>query len=387
MKNHHYIVVILFPFIMLLNACGGGSSDAVSTIQKRGDLVSSKLITSTQSVLLPYRVDAYRIVYNTVDTNNEIVKASGLLSLPEKSTTEKSPILSYQHGTIFLDSQAPSNNASSIQAITTLSGTGYIVSAPDFIGYGESSSKIHPYLHGDSLASASVDMLIASKTFLSSKNVQTNSQLFLAGYSEGGYATLALQKAIQEKFTSEFTTTASAAGAGPFDLSTTAQTLANQTTNDDPSYMSFVLKAYDSVYALGKVTEMYQTQYRDIINTHFDGKHSGSEIDSKLSHTTSELFEASFLNALQGTGSHVFKEKLALNNIYDWKPDVPTRFYHGPNDEIVPYSNATKALQSMQSNGASSVSLGDCPFNTHVECAFPYVLDALNFFSTYVEDL
>lgn len=388
------IQLLLFSFaLFLLSACGSGSSSIDSNPSltpepaERGSLVSANLISSSRPLLSPYKVAAYKIIYNTIDANNNAAIASGLLSIPEKAVGEKSPILSYQHGTIFLDVQAPSRSTSSKQGINTLAGTGYIVSAPDFIGYVESAQMIHPYHHADSLASASLDMLKASKVFLDQENIQINNQLFLAGYSEGGYATLALQKAIQEDPTQELITTASAAGAGAFDLSETAKILSNQVTNNDPSFMSFVIKSYDSVYSLNKITEIYQQPFQQIINTHFDGMHSGGEIDSKLSHITAELFKPEFLSILQSGDSHVINEKLALNDIYDWKPTAPTRFYHSPNDKIVPYSNAVKALQTMQDNGAENISLRDCGFGSHVDCAIPYVFNTVNFFSGFAEDL
>lgn len=386
--------LLLFSFVvLLLSACGGGSSSITSNpnptpeLAQRGTLVSAKLISSTRPLLSTYKVNAYKIIYNSIDANNNAITASGLLSIPEKAAGEKSPILSYQHGTIFLDVQAPSRSASSIQGINTLAGTGYIVSAPDFIGYVESSQTIHPYHHANSLASASLDMLKASKIYLAQQDIKINNQLFLAGYSEGGYATLALQKAIQEDPTQELVTTASAAGAGAFDLSETAKTLSNQVTNDDPSFMSFLLKSYDSIYSLNKITEIYQQPFQQIINTHFDGTHSGGEIDRKLSHTTAELFKPEILSILQGNGSHIIIEKLALNDIYDWKPSAPTRFYHSPNDEVVPYHNAVKALQTMQNNGAENISLSDCGLGSHVACAIPYVFNTVNFFSGFAEDL
>jgi len=388
MLFRHSSIVTVFLFIISLNACGGGSSVNNSpAAHERGDLVSSELLTTINSVLLPYTVRAYKISYHTIDTDGDIIQASGLISVPVKASGAKSPLLSYQHGTIFLNSQRPSNSASSINGIAILSGTGFIVSAPDYIGYGDSADQIHPYIHAESLASASIDMLKASKTFLSNNGISINDQLFLAGYSEGGYATLALQKKLQENYSSEFNVVASAAGAGPFDLSTTAETLANKTTNNDPSFMSFVLKAYDEIYALNKIDEMYQQPYRNIVNTYFDGNHSGSEIDAALSHMTAELLEPEFLSALQGDDSHIIKDKLVENDIFDWKPTADTRFYHSPNDSIVPYANSVKALTTMQANGATNISLGDCPLDSHADCAVPNVLDTIDFFSSRVNDL
>ena len=132
---------------------------------------------------------------------------------------------------------------------------------------------------------------------------------------------------------------------------------------------------------------MYQPPYVAIVNRSFDGKHSGGEIDRSLNHTTTELFNAPFLNALQGNANHVMLEKLAENNLYDWKPQTPTRFYHSPHDETVPYANSRKAFDTMRENGAEKISLQDCFLNTHVSCALPYVLDTLNYFRRYANDL
>lgn len=373
-------------FIALsFSACGGGGSSASIPAGERGGLISSSFISSKQA--LPYKVDAYKIIYSTVDTKGSPIKASGLLAIPKKSSGEKSPLLSYQHGTIFLNNQAPSISATSINGISTLSGIGFIVSAPDYIGYGESVSMMHPYIHAETLANTSIDMLRASKAFLKQKNIHLNPQLFLTGYSEGGYATLALQKKLQEAHSDEFIVTASAAAAGPFDLTETAKTIANKTINNKPAFMSFVLKAYDDIYGLNMISKMYQPQYVNIINSYFDGKHSGSKITKDLSHTTSEIFNAPFLTTLQGDEQHIIKDKLALNNIYDWKPTAPTRFFHGIYDEIVPYHNAEKALNTMISNGATNVSLGGCSLTSHVACVAPFIIDTVSFFSRYAHDL
>ncbi len=387
-----YFVMINIFMLLLLIACGGGENKLVSGGETpddyRGTLVNSKLVaTKNATFLIPYSVKAYSIVYYTIGVNGNKLKASGLLAVPQKATGEKSPLLSYQHGTIFLNEQAPSISNSSIDGIMILAGKGYIISAPDYIGYGESAGQIHPYIHANSLASASIDMLKASKQLLQSKNAGTNNQLFLAGYSEGGYATLALQKALQESNNKEFIVTASAAGAGSYDLTETAKTFANKVINTRPAYMSFLFKAYDTIYALNKISAMYQSPYLNTINSFFDGKHSSKRINDNLTTTTEGLFKASFLEILRDAGDHILIEKLALNNIYDWKPTAPTRLYHSPNDEIVPYSNSQKALTAMKDNGATNITLGDCPLKTHTQCAVPYLFDTIDFFRAYVNDL
>jgi pimeloyl-ACP methyl ester carboxylesterase len=87
-----------------------------------------------------------------------------------------------------------------------LAGLGYIAVLPDYIGYGDSTAKLHPYLHASTLASATVDMNRAARTFLALPdiNMARNGQFFLTGYSEGGYATLATQRPMQQSLALSF---------------------------------------------------------------------------------------------------------------------------------------------------------------------------------------
>jgi hypothetical protein len=391
-----YKQTLVFILMVFIAACGGGGSSLAPPANggnnppaqslQRGQLLGFSLLSSG-SRPITYTVKTYKIVYASSDVNQHIIRASGLLAIPQKAPGEKSPLLSYQHGTTFLNKDAPTLSASTIKGINTLSSTGYIVSAPDYLGYGESAAIMHPYMHADSLASASLDMLRASKTFLKNNNIGINQQLFLSGYSEGGYATIALQKAIQEKHADEFKVSASSAGAGPYDLTGTARILANKVRNQKPSYMSFLIKAYNDIYQLNDISGMYQPPYVNVINNAFDGKHSGGTIDRSLNPLTAELFKPEFLKALQGNGNHALLERLAENNLYDWKPESPTRFFHSPHDETVPYANTTKAVETMRNHGAQNISLSDCFLRTHVSCAPLYVIDTVAYFSRYANDL
>jgi len=113
-----------------------------------------------------YPVKIYEITYRTNYKGVEII-ASGAVTIPE--TQEALPVLSYHHGTIFKDSRAPSNYGGGLvmEAETALNivfgSTGFICAAPDLIGYGASTDKLHPYHISDPTATASVDMLRAVK--------------------------------------------------------------------------------------------------------------------------------------------------------------------------------------------------------------------------------
>ena len=100
---------------------------------------------------------------------------------------------------------------------------------------------LHPYHLKDVTASAVIDMLRAIRQFFDQTNLgQYNSQLFLAGYSEGGYATMATVKEIEENLYDEFDITMSFPMAGAYDLSgTMVDLMLREEPYPDPFYLPF----------------------------------------------------------------------------------------------------------------------------------------------------
>lgn len=150
--------------------------------------------------LARYPIRAYRLTYRTHAPDGQEITASGAALVPVGAG--ELPVLSYQHGTIMpaSETQAPSYYATGSDVwsvVSVLASTGYVVSAPDYIGYGASKALPHPYEHAASLASASADMLRATREFCQQQSVAVNQKNFLLGYSEGGYATMALHKLLE----------------------------------------------------------------------------------------------------------------------------------------------------------------------------------------------
>ncbi len=211
--------------------------------------------------LARYSVKVYRLTYTTRNTDGQAVTASGALLVPVAPAAV--PVISYQHGTLQPDEEnrAPSyySQRSEIwSAVSVLASTGYVVSAPDYIGYGASKALPHPYEHAASLASASADMLRAAREFCAKEKVSVNQKNFLLGYSEGGYATMALHKLLEEKYATELPVTASAPGAGAYHKSAFARYImgSTQPLNFLSTYV-WVLRTYDRVYKLNRPFSYY----------------------------------------------------------------------------------------------------------------------------------
>lgn len=400
-KYINYLHVILFT---LLTACGGGgySTQECKPIESnRGNLVSASSTTTytladVQNIpvnVLPglfsshvsqmkTGVSAHKIIYKTVNPAGNSISVSGLLLLPDTSSAQTTAIVSYQHGTIFGDLRAPTNQAFYKYIGAMIASMDHIVVIPDYIGYGESVTELHPYMHAESLTDSTIDLIKAVKTHLASKGFATNGQLFLGGFSEGAYAAVATHKMIQECYTGELSVTATSAGAGSYDLATTSRTLLDLDTLPSGAYVAFVYKAYDTIYGFNRISAVFNEPYATRVNTYFDGSYDDPEVEAAIINVTSSLFKEPFLSDFRADGETAIKQRLAENNVYDWKPTSPVRFFHGPDDITSPYANSVTAVDTMQANGASGIELAECSASpsTHLNCTVPYLEDMLVYF-------
>ena len=91
-------------------------------------------------------------------------------------------------------------------------------------------------------------MLKAAKELAQQNNISFNKKLFLAGYSEGGYATMAAHKAIEENGLDGFELVASFPGAGAYDLKGVQEHIFGLQQYDNPHYLAYLARAYQLEY-------------------------------------------------------------------------------------------------------------------------------------------
>jgi predicted esterase len=235
-------------------------------------------------------------------------------------------------------------------------------------------------------------MLRAARRLLANNNVASNGQLFLTGYSEGGYATLAAQKDMEQNLRGEFPITASLPAAGPYDMSGTFQHLVGLATNPFPEFLGFVFKAYDHWYGWNRLNDMFRSPYHTVVATYYDGSQSGGSIHAALTTDSAALFNPTFRNGFLATGEAAVKADIARNDIHAWAPSAPTRLFHGQDDRVVPYFNATNALAAMTAAGSTSVSVVNCTTvlsipRDHAECVPSYLSQVIGWFVPLAADL
>ena len=343
-----------------------------------------------------YPISIYDIQYESQRPDGTVDTLAGLVSIPI-SPLEAFPICSYQHGTVVLDNNAPSitgataNNYEVLLIALVASPSGMITLFPDYEGLGD-PNKYHPYIIADSYTRAVVNMVRAVKelsfTLEGDDQFQFNEQLFLFGYSEGGYATLAAQKGIQFNFSDELTVTASCPMAGPYNLSeTTVDYFLSIPEYDQPYYVPYVLTShlwyYDGLDA--DFSQYFEPFWADTLASLFDGTHSGTEINLLMPSNPLEILLEEELDDFTENENNFFRQTFLENNLTDWMPTSPTYLLHSLGDSIIIATNSQTAYDSFIENGADEVYLNLYPEEVggHAEAAPTLINDAFNIILDY----
>lgn len=324
----------------------------------------------------------YKITYNT-EFKGETTLASGLVCVPTGDGSF--PIISYQNGTNTLHSNAPSVNPNYelYVLLETIASTGFVISLPDYLGFGASETMFHPYLHKESTVQTVLDMLRAVEELAQVRNFALNNDLYLTGYSQGGWATMQVQKAIEDDFMGEFNLKASAPGAGPYDLSFINDYILSRETYSMPYYFGYLYNSLMNVEeTVPAIAEVFNAPYDSLIPTLFDGKLSGEEINAKLDTVVSNLFTENYrLNYKTDTLYKPLMEALNANSIEAWNTTVPTKIIHGKTDTWVPAAVSKAIYDDFVAKGAGSrVELIEIPETDHVGGIVPAGLLSIGWF-------
>ena len=296
----------------------------------------------------------YRISYNTV-LNDELVRASGLVCIP--TGDGPFPILSYQNGTNTLHSNAPSVNPDNdlFLLLEFVASTGFVVVIPDYLGFGESSNMFHPYLHKESTVRTVLDMLRATRELANNYiNVELSNELYISGYSQGGWATMQIQKEIEKSFLDEFNLKASACGAGPYDLNYINDYVLDLTNYPQPYFLAYMMNSYSNLGLTTPMDEIFNTEYAEKIPSLFDGTNSGIEINAELTTKVADLFtDDYYTNYANKEIYNALAEMLEENSVTGWNTEIPTLIIHGMEDDFVPREVSSNMYQSFLAAGSS----------------------------------
>lgn len=335
----------------------------------------SGISLSTDNLL--YNVELYSVTYKTTYQGN-IIKASGLVILP--NTISSVGMVSFQHGTIASHAEAPSVlplNDEQLILYAALASSGFVTVIPDFIGFGSSSNLIHPYYVQEATATSIIDLLKAAKELATQKKISFNGKLFLAGYSQGGYATMATHKALEKTPVEGFNLIASFPSSGGYDVKGMQNYFFNLNTYKEPFFLAYVAMAYQTYYNWTQpLSDFFQSKYANVIPGLFDGSKDGDQINSALNDTIPKLVNTDLLATIDtNTKYQYIVTAFNQNSLLDWTPTKKMFMYHGDADITVPFQNSVDTYNKLIANGASTstVTFTPLPGATHGTGVVPYI--------------
>ncbi len=276
----------VLSLMTLLTACGGGGDPgngggtAPPPAARRGDLIDkppqmvatyspAQLLTllggsdlGKTFLQLAYtprcNVTVYHLTYDTIDPTGALTPASGALMVPsgtDAACAGARPLVLYAHGTntdrsFDIARLDPSVNAEGVLLAAVFAAEGYIVIAPNYLGYDTSTLGYHPFLVASAESNDMTDALAAARSALPTADAPSatdGGKLFITGYSEGGYVAMATHAALQAAGAH---VTAAAPMSGPYALGAFGDAIFEGEVSDSAvPNLTLLIGAYQRVYA------------------------------------------------------------------------------------------------------------------------------------------
>ena len=344
-------------------------------------------------------VDLFRMTYTTTGSDNAEDIASGLLILPD-NITGPLPIINYQHGTTDGRDDVPSNQSGQEFLLAAAFSTmGFVAYAPDYIGMG-TSRGFHPYVNAETEARASIDMLSAVKSYLTSEEIAFTDQLFITGYSQGGHAAMSAHRMIEQELSDELTVTAALPMSGPYDISgIMTDILFTDQEFFFPSYIVYSTLGLQAVNPdlFDDISEVFRPEFVDIIRPFAETGNGLGAMNRQLIDLLQQNFGSSLprfllrdelLDILQNDDNDPLTIALQENDVFDWSPQAPLLMLYCEGDDQVPFENSLKADSILNLRGAldtRSMSAESGVALDHNECIAPALAIGVPWLLSFVD--
>jgi pimeloyl-ACP methyl ester carboxylesterase len=329
-------------------------------------------------------VTIYKVKYRT-KVKGEEISASALVCIP--SVPGKYPVFSFQNGTNTRNSAAPTNDVldPAFQMVEMISAMGYIVVIADYPGFGESSDIPHPYLVKEPTVQSLVDLLFTIKEMGGDllDGVVPENRYYLLGYSQGGWATLALHKALETEYSGDFNLIGSVCGAGPYNIYEIFKTMTLEASYPQPVYLGYILNAYKWYDQFtNPLSDVVNPPYSERIPTLYNGEYTFGYINSQLSTSIPTLVNKDFIGGFISDPKYSqIRDALIRNSVQAWKTDKQLYLMHGGADDQVPPATTRNMYDDMIKAGTpqSKIRMEIFPGLDHTQGAVPIMIKGLLF--------
>jgi pimeloyl-ACP methyl ester carboxylesterase len=360
---------------LMLTACGGdiiGSPVVKATLTTTQlDAMSAGFGSQPLSGKATCSVTMAQINYETSGVQpSEVTNASAAILIPGGARCPGPfPLIGFARGTNLSKSHTNADPADPTADLlmTFFAAQGYVVVATDYLGYALSAYPYHPYMHADSEASAVIDSIRATRRAALSLGLALNGKVMLSGYSQGGHAAMAAQRAIERENTGEFNLVAAAHSAGPYYVSAALIEGAKYPIHGVQEFVPFQITAFQKVYGnvYSKTSDVFNSPYDGYIENLLPTVLNLDSLAQMLPGGTpfqaqQLMFQPAYLNDLAYDSNNATVVAAKKQDLLGWNPKAPTTLCGGSGDPTVSFfTNAQAVYNDFKSRGGANVSLVD----------------------------
>ena len=310
------------------------------------------------------------VAYWSQTPQGDSLLVSGRVYLPKNRALKG--IVVANHYTMTSDIEVPSNMVS-MESIFVMKG--YAVIMPDYVGYGISRDKLHPYLHWRNAAQTAVDLLNCMPELLNYYDYSYSKDIVVTGYSQGGAVALGVARMIEEKYSKEgdWSVRKLYAGAGPYDPAETYLFSLEQNKMGIPAAIPLIVMGLSNAYDLGfKIDDFFLdpllSNYEDWI---VSKEYTVGQINQLMGSTImSELMTEEALD-LESPQADMLYEALLWNSNIGYDLQAPAYFLHSLEDEVVPLLNSINLEEHMPDKEEKIFDFDY--YGSHMEASIPFI--------------
>ena len=278
------------------------------------------------------------------------------------------PLIAFSRGTKLEKAytNADPKNADTVLLMTFFASQGYAMVATDYLGYALSNYPFHPYMHADSEASAIVDSIRATRNAASSLGLTLNGKIMVAGYSQGGHAAMAAERAIERDNADEFNVVAAALLAGPYNVSKALIDGVTHPILGEQYFVPFQITSWQKVYGdlYSKSSDVFNSPYDSFIEALLPAVIYPDDLGKLPPPATAPaasrdaIFKPAYLTDLASNPKNSTAVAAKKQDLFGWNPKAPTTLCGGSEDPTVSFSiNAQLAYDDFTSRGVSTATL------------------------------
>lgn len=324
----------------------------------------------------------YTIEYQSVDAQNMPITLTAKLYylynmvgyiLNPKPSEIKSVVLNC-HPTITHDKGCPTGDDPQMGAIKYMISENALVICPDYIGFGKTKDKVHPYMCATLTARNVMDCYKAAinhaKNTLKA-TINKNYYTINVGYSQGGATALAFQKYLETEATQAerdlVKLCGSICGAGPYDQNLIFEEYEKQPELDYPVYMYYILRGHKEAFGQTTMrnleleecfTPEFWTYCKSTLKNTMNEKNTNvDDINAAIKEAGFKTFASIMNEKYFDHTSKVYRtiyKTLEQSNLLkndSWTPKAEVTLFQSMEDIVIPPSQSTKAKAFLESKG------------------------------------